>query len=402
MLRSTYTVAALIALAAVFWLYSGVLGDRQHAPAPSLAELREQNRSALEDRTPTRVRVRLSQAQPHANEIKVRGRTESNRIVSARAEVDGRITELPLDKGDVVAAGDIICRLDPQDRRARLSEAREALNEARINFEGAQRLARRGLQSETAIAAARARLASAQALLESRRLELANTAIRAPFDGIIESRPVELGDYLQPGQLCATVIDQDPILVVGQVSERDVGHLRPGMPARARLMDGRWIEGKVAFLGQQASATTRTYRLEIEAPNADLGIRSGMTAELRVPVATHLAHRVSPSLLGLDDAGRIGLRIVDDDARVEFVYVDVVSDDEHGMWVSGLPRTARIITVGQELVVPGERVDVVYEDQPSLPLAAPGKAAAGDSTAAGASSVAGPEQPVAAALGAAS
>ena len=372
MLRSPYLIAALIALCAVAWLYSGRLsGDAVRTPQPSLAELREQNRSQLEDREPTRVRARLSHAQLRVAQVSVRGRTHSNRSVLARAEVSGRVQALPLDKGDRVAAGDIICRLDPQDRAARVIQAREAVRQAQLDYEGALRLQRSGLHSQTAIAANRARLAAARADLVSRELDLANSDVRAPFGGIIEERPVEVGDFLQPGATCARIIEQDPMLLIGQVAERDVFAMRVGTPASARLIDGTEVRGTLKFIAQEAAPGTRTYAIEVAVPNPGLSLRSGVTAEIKVPVGTHLAHRIPPSLLTLDDQGRMGVRLVDDDDRVQFVHVDIISDDARGLWIAGLPDVARIITVGQELVVPGELVDVVLEVDPQMPVATP-------------------------------
>ena len=88
-------------------------------------------------------------------------------------------------------------------------------------------------------------------------------------------------------------------------------------------------------------------------------MRSGLTTQIRIPVAQALAQKVSPALFSLDDNGGYGIRVVNDDNRVEFYTVDVIAEESDGVWVTGLPNKTRIITVGQELVVSGERVDPV-------------------------------------------
>ena len=110
-----------------------------------------------------------------------------------------------------------------------------------------------------------------------------------------------------------------------------------------------------------AEEATRTFRVELEVDNSDGALRIGGTAELRIPAETVLAHRISPSLLTLDDAGNIGVKIVDDAGRVEFVVADIAHSSNDGVWLTGLPETATIITVGQGYVASGAVVDAVAE-----------------------------------------
>lgn len=369
-MRATYVTAAIIAVLVVTWILSGQLGNDPIAPAPSLAEMRSEMAAAQDDRDPTRVRARVMRATLETVEIALRGRTESNRFVRVRAEISGRVVELPVLKGQLVEAGVLLCRIAVEDRPARLTEAREAVAEAKLVYQGSLKLKRQGYQSETAIASAKAKLAAAHALLKRRELDLANTEIRAPFDGILEEQPVEIGDYLQTGTECASVVDHDPMLLVGQVSERDVNRLQLDGPASATLLTGEKVQGHISYIGHVAQETTRTYRVEIEAPNPNYALRSGVTADIAIPVATLSAHRISPALLALDDQGNIGVRIIDKNKIVRFVQVQIVKDNPRGVWITGLPEVATIITVGQELVVPGEKVEVTYEAS-EMPAAVP-------------------------------
>jgi len=82
-----------------------------------------------------------------------------------------------------------------------------------------------------------------------------------------------------------------------------------------------------------------------------------------------MAHRISPALLALDDEGRVGVRTLDGDNRVVFNLVKILNDDGGSVWISGLPETATLITVGQELVVPRQQVDAVFETPPEVPAA---------------------------------
>lgn len=139
-----------------------------------------------------------------------------------------------------------------------------------------------------------------------------------------------------------------------------------GQNVVARTSTDRRVTGKVTFVGSESDATTRTYPLEITVSNPDYSLRAGLTTVVSVETATVLAHRVSPSLFALDDAGVIGLRGLDSDNRVVFYPVTIVEDATDGAWVTGLPGVVRLITVGQEFVSAGELVDVQMENSNSL------------------------------------
>ncbi len=363
-MKKTYLAALIVALIFVGWMLSGQLGNGDaRLPAPTLAESRDALLRQRED-TPTAVRVRTLTAETQRATVTLRGRTEANRRVAVRAETSGLIVDLPVEKGEMVRAGDIICRIDAGSRPARLDEARAAVTLAELEYEGVRRLEDRGLVSSTGVASARAKLATARADLSQRELDLSHTAIRAPFDGVVEERPVELGDHLTAGQVCAEVLDPDPLLLVGQLSERDVARIRLGDPGQGRLLTGETAPGVITYLAQSAHPSTRTFRVEVAVSNADTQLREGITTELILPVEEHRAHHIPSSVLALDDVGELGVRILNADDRVEFVRIRVIRDSPTGLWVTGLPETVTLITVGQELVVPGERVQPVPEAVP--------------------------------------
>ena len=370
-MRKTYITAGVIAVGTLLWLLSGALtADERIAEHPTLAQSNQRAGAALDDTSPFRVRGRVVHAQRLPERVKVRGRTENKRTVRVSAETKGRVVERPVERGDRVAEGDLLCRLAIEDRDARVVEAEEAVQQARIEYEGSLRLKDQGFQSETAIAGRRAQLASAQAQLSSARLNVERTRIRAPFAGAVEETQLEVGDYAQSGEPCATIVDLDPMLLVGQVSERDVARFAVGAEARGRLATGALVVGPVSFVGQRADPVTRTYRVEATIPNADQALRSGITTEMEVVVGEATAHKVSPALLTLDDEGKVGLRIVDGDDRVRFRLVEILADDGDGIWVRGLPDVATLITVGHQFVVAGQRVEVQFDDETPLTAAA--------------------------------
>ena len=354
-MRATYLWAVAIAVLLVSWLASGQLDQQAVAYEPSIAERNAESLTLMSDQAPTQVRVVLAQAQLQTRYANVRGKTKNKRTVDVRTEITGRVVERAVERGQRVAANQLLCGLSVEDREAALIESQQRVRQARIDFEGVKRLRAQGYNSESAIAAARATLASAQAALARRDLALEKTAVRAPFAGFIEDVQLEVGDYVQPGAPCATLVDMNPMLMVGRVSERVVQQINPGMEAVGLIGDKTEVRGTITFVGQQDDPRTRTYAIEVELDNADGALRSGLTTQIRIPVAQALAQKVSPALFSLDDNGGYGIRVVNDDNRVEFYTVDVIAEESDGVWVTGLPNKTRIITVGQELVVSGER-----------------------------------------------
>ena len=367
-MRKTHLIALLIGVVTVVWLGSGYLGDTDAiADHPSIGERNERTITYGDQHEPTVVRGQAITASAFPEQVKIRGHTENKRTVEVRAETQGRVVERPVERGTVVAAGDLLCRIAVEDRQARVKQATQAVNQATIEHEGSLRLKDGGYQSKTAIAQTKSRLATAEAQLATATLDLDHTFISAPFGGVVEHAPLEIGDYAQPATPCAKIVDLDPMLLVGQVSERDVARLTIGGTATGVLASGETATGTISFIGHQADPATRTYRVEVTVANPDHRLLSGATADIAIVVGEVRAHQISPAVLALDDDGELGVRTVDDDGRARFRPIEIVADGGEGVWVTGLPPTVTLITVGHQLVVDGELVEVrlVDDDQPN-------------------------------------
>ena len=367
-----------------------------------------------------RVVARKSIAREIDNAVVLRGQTEAARQVEVRAETSSTVISPPLRKGAFVEANQLMCQLDPGTRASALAEARARLaeaiaskteaesrvpeaesrvieaqariDEALVNQNAARRLSEGGFAAETRVKNADAALAAAEASLEGAKAsviaarsglqsadatiesatasiataekEMERLEIRAPFAGILESDTAELGTLLQPGSLCATVIQLDPIKLVAFAPETEVARIEVGAMAGARLAAGNLeVAGEVKFLSRAADETTRTFRVEIEVPNDDLRIRDGQTAEIAISAAGAKAHLLPSSALTLNEDGVLGLRTVDDAGVVAFNPATVVRDTAQGIWLSGLPEEINVIVVGQEFVTAGVTVAPTFQEQ---------------------------------------
>ncbi len=353
-MKSSYKVALGLAVVSALWLGSGLLGIGKADDAPQAG--------AAEERELFAVRVADMTAQPMVREVIINGRTLANRTVDLRSEIRGRVEEVLAQRGASLKAGDPVVRIAVEARRAELEEARANLNLRRIEFEAAQKLAERGFNSEVRRAEAKAQFEAAQARLRQAELLMEKTTVSAPFDGILDARPTEIGDFLDVNDLVATIVDLDPIRFVAFVTERNVTELRVGAPAKARVFGGNEIEGTITFIAAQAEQEARTFRVEVEAPNPGYGIVAGLTASLNLPVAEKLAHKISPAVLTLDDKGAIGVKTLTPDDIVTFTPVQIMGSAPDGVWIGGLPDRVRLVVVGQEFIVAGQKVKPVPVD----------------------------------------
>lgn len=326
---------------------------------PAISEQQLSAKSGT-DKNRATVRAAVSQAEKRARKLILRGKTDSKRSVDVKAEITGNVVSRPAQRGSRVKSGDVLCQLAVDDRDVAVAEANAALKDAQIFYQGTLKLQQRGLQSETAIASAKAKLESAKAQVRRQALNLARTRIVAPFGGVVEDLQMNVGDYAIPGAVCATLIDLDPMLVRADVTESEVDNMEVGTLVSGTTSSGTQIVGTLTFIGKQSDPMTRTYPIEITVENNDYTLRSGLTITAKMQLGEVHAHKISPALFTLNDAGDLGVRTIDDDNVVEFFKVEIIEDNNEGAWVTGLPDTITLITVGQEFVLTGETVDPVY------------------------------------------
>lgn len=307
---------------------------------------------------PPAVQVRLTPETARDIKIVLRGRTEAARSVIVRSETAGVVAAAPATEGGLVARGQVLCRLAVDARQAALDQARAALKSRQLQRQAAAQLAEKGFRSATQVLEAQANLDAAQAGVRQAEIALDQVNIRAPFAGVFDKRGAEIGTYLSPGQPCGTMIELNPLLVVGDAPETEAGKLRVGAGAQAQLVSGQVLNGRVRYVARDADPQTRTYRVEIAVQNPGNAVRSGLSSELRISAGAGVAHKVPVSSLVLDSAGRQGVRYIVGADRVAFAPVTVLEEVPDGMWVSGLRGPVQVITVGQSFVADGQKVRV--------------------------------------------
>ena len=186
-------------------------------------------------------------------------------------------------------------------------------------------------------------------------VELNRTEVKAPFSGFIE-QIVKPGNFLERGQVCATIIQLDPITLIAGVPEYDINKVRIGQNVLVELVTGQKIKGKLTFVSKSASPDTRTFIVESQIENSDGKIKDGLTAEISIEIDKVMAHKISPSILLLNDEGKLGIRIVNKNKYAKFIEIIILEDSEEGLWVTGIPEEVEIVIQGQGFVEDGQEV----------------------------------------------
>lgn len=381
----SYLVAGTIVLLLAVWLGTGTLvtggqgpgkGERpivslfqdkgdsaetaEHvAPGeidPHLTIAEREAQSNGDSAPPQSVRTVTYQMQAMPIEVPLRGRTKAKSMVTVTPETTGIVTGINAEKGQSVAVGDVICTLDEGTRAAAVTQAEAALAQAQIGFDTNAALRKKGLAAANTANQFEAALTAAQAAFDNAKAEFDRTQVKTQVAGVVQDPLASVGAMLSPGQPCATVVELDPMLFVGSVPEARIGLAKLGLPAKIATVTGETVEGKVSYIASLADEATRSFQVEIEIPNQDGKVLSGVTATATINIGTLPAHLLPQSVLTLDDEGTLGVRAVKDSV-VEFYAVTIVSDSREGVWVTGLPPKVDIITVGQEFVQAGQTVD---------------------------------------------
>jgi len=351
-MNKSILIACGVALAAIGWVVSGQFKGETPAGAMEVAS----GSPTMAEEALTQVRVLHSVARDHESVLILFGRTEGERSVQVKVETSGRIEAVVGVKGKTVNKGDVIAGIAMADRQARLKEAQAMVERYAIAFEAATKLSQKQFRSKVQLAAANADLVTAEARLRSIRVDIERTTLRAPFTGVLDDVTVDVGDYVAIGDISATVVDLDPILIVGEVTGRAAGRLKVGDKARVTLVGMQAREGLVSYISKVGSVATRTFRIEITVANSDAALAEGMTAELKLQQGRIKAHFVSPAVLTLSDLGALGVKVVGPGDVVQFYPVTIVDDTPQGIWLTGLPDETAVIVVGQEFVRSGQKV----------------------------------------------
>ena len=407
-MKKSIFIASFILLLVVGWIGSGQFTnvnaqDDTNSSTESNSETVE--KITIEDNG-NKVEIKEFNFSQIDQSIELQGQTTHNKKIDVKSETTGNITNIAFKRGDKVSKGDELIKISIENRKEllnsakkdlerlnkelelndknkinRLSQNKELIKLYEIEFASAKQLIDKGLSSKSKLSLAsfnlanarsdqedilinfesqqssiEAQIANVKSQLKNIELDINNTLINAPFSGIISDKMIEESEYITPGNIMFTIIDLNPIKIQGYLSEFDVNKVSLGTKAVIENTNGVKKDGVISFISPSAETSTRTFEITIEADNADLSFKSGITTKISIAGSELKAHKIPPSILTLQDDGTVGVKAVNDENFVIFYPTTSVKDTIDGIWVSGLPDKVNLIVTGQEYVAIGESV----------------------------------------------
>jgi multidrug efflux system membrane fusion protein len=348
--KSAWIAIGLVAGTAA-WIGSGyVFREDEEQPAPAEPQS-------------TLVQVRPSRAQTVPQYIFAQGSAQPFRTASVTAQVGGTINEVLVERGDVMDAGAVVARISLDERGSSRESAEATVEAIEAELEGIRKLEDDGFATASRVRELEASLEEARAALAAVREDIEDTTVVTAIPGVVGDVYVNAGQAAAAGTLIADVIDNSPLRVSLQLSQIDVGRIQEGTIALVSFATGEAAKGRVCFIAPAADPSTRTFLVEVRVANDDGRIPSRISAELRLDAGEAKAHFVSPAILSLDDKGRLGVKSVGEENRVDFYPVETLRSERDGVWIAGLPDELRLITIGQGFVRQDEVVRIAEADQ---------------------------------------
>nr|WP_162623875.1 efflux RND transporter periplasmic adaptor subunit [Paracoccus saliphilus] len=330
----------------IFWIGGGMM-NRQPPPVAEPIVVPVPN-----------VAASLSTAEVIRPRTVLFGNVVPNQTSIVRARTGGIVEEV-VRQGHEAEAGDQLARLSADDREAGIARAEAELRSAERDYEAARQLRERGVTSEAELQSRFAALESARADLRAAELELQNTRLVAPITGTVSRVIADLGSFVQPGGEVLEMVNIDPLVAEIEVRQSEITSVELGQVGQVTFQGGRKAQATVSFIAPVATSETRTFRVELEIPNPDGEIPAGLSAEIALPMQEQRAHRVSPALIRLDDAGRIGVfTVAEDGETLRFQPIEIVQALAEAVWISGLPEEARLVTISQGALNDGQKARI--------------------------------------------
>jgi RND family efflux transporter MFP subunit len=321
--------------------------------------------------------------------ITVVGNLIGEATVDVVPRVAGRLDSVQVQLGDRVSRGQQVAKVEDRELREQVNQseaniqvnratvtAREndlqvaasALDRAKTSFERGL-ISKQGLEdaearynaAQSQLDVAKAQLTSTQARLDELKINLANTVLVAPMDGVVSKRNLDPGAFAGGNTVVLSLVDIGTVRLIANLVERDFKRVEPGGQALVEVdaFPGEQFRGRVKRVAPVFDPATRTATMEIEIPNPGFRLKPGMYARVRLMADSKPDALAVPRNAVVDVGGKRGVYLLDGDvARFQAVETGL-SDGDFIEIVGGIEEGARLVTVGALALRDGERVSVI-------------------------------------------
>lgn len=289
------------------------------------------------------------------------GQLDAEHSVMLRPEIEGVVESIEFQQGQTVKSGDVLFRLHNREQAARLREARANRDLAHQRGKRAQQLLERDASSRDKSDVARAEVEIAEARVDLAELELSRTRIRAPFDGVVGQRLVDVGDRIEEETPLLRIDSVDRLQVTFGVSDEGLPHVGTGLKVNVwvRPYPGEKFPGEVFFVSPSLDPVNRRIWVKAWIDNSDRRLAPGLFANVDLEVRRVADALVVPeSAIAIDQSGPY-VWLIDADRRVSRRPIEI-GLRERGIVevIQGLSPGAEVVTAGTHKVSEGKQVEI--------------------------------------------
>jgi membrane fusion protein (multidrug efflux system) len=236
---------------------------------------------------PTPVGSAVAEAQQWENILTSVGSLRPVQGVTLSAELGGKVVEIAVENGAAVKKGDLLVRLDTSSEEAQLASAEANVRLAAVNLERSKDLLAKETVAQAEFDAADATHKQAAAQVANVRALLDKKIIRAPFDGRVGIRMVNVGQTVRDGDVLIPLQALNPIFIDFSIPQQQLGRLAVGQKVRVQVQGvSDPVEGTINAINPQVDAATRNVLVQATLPNAEERLRPGMFASVSVLLPT--------------------------------------------------------------------------------------------------------------------
>lgn len=315
-------------------------------------------------------------AQTVTSSVSATGTVAAWQEATIGAEESGlRLTEVLVAEGDHVKAGDVVARLDDSLLKAQLAEQKAAVAQAQATLDSAlsaaaradRLLASNAVSAETAedkataVKTGKASVDQAEAAAQRLQAQLDRTTIRAPFDGIVSSKPAVAGSIVQAGTELMKIVRDGRLEVGVLVPEKDLAAISAGQPANIVDASGRAFSGNISSIAETVNSTTRLATVYVTVGEGS-GLKPGMFARVTIETASSRQLTIAETALVWHD-GKPAVFVVDDQGKVGAHPVATGTRQNGRVAIeSGLSESDRVVVAGAGFLNDGNLVRVSADE----------------------------------------
>ena len=247
--------------------------------------------------------------------VNISSTSEAYRKIQIQSEITSKIKKVLKTKGSLIKENEVIIKLEEYDSYKKLFD--------------------NGLISKN---------------------EFNKIALLTPFEGILlDGHKIE-GELITPGSVVYEIIDLSKIKIIGYVNENEINGISTDNTVEVKILNKK-IRGVIDYISPIADYDTKTFEIIVIFDNSNLQIRDGISAELSIYKDKIKVHKISPSVLSLGEDGDIGIKVLNKNNEVIFKEIEIIDDTSDYMLISGLDDEENIITIGQQYVSSGDKVE---------------------------------------------